>query len=118
MSAGLPFPTGGLVFPITTPRMAIIYGPILNVDGSACNFATVTFNSLVQQVINGVAVQPIITSRRTDSTGLLQPVSLPWGLTVVVKVSWNGVTYPPSQAIVPQMEFVTLSQLMQGPGGD
>jgi len=98
--------------------MATVSGAVLALDATPLANATVTFNSLVQQILSGIAVQPIITSRRTDSNGILQPVALPWGLTVIVKVSWNGVTYPPTQAIVPEMDSLTLSQLFQGGSGN
>jgi hypothetical protein len=91
-----------------------ITGTVQNIDGSNCANCTVTFNSQVTQVLNGVTYQPLITSTTTDSSGNLTQITLPQGLAVQIQVSENGQTFAPYSAIVPFLSTVTFDELNQG----
>lgn len=91
-----------------------ITGTVQNIDGSNCANCSVTFDSQITQVLNGVTYQPLIASTTTDALGNLTAISLPQGLTVQIAVSENGQTFAPYTAIVPFLSAATFDQLNQG----
>jgi len=100
----------------------LVTGIVAQADGSPCEDATVTWDSVVTQVVNGQPVQPVIVSTSTDHSGNLQAISLVQGLVMQQRVTTIGVTYPPTTVIVPFLESCAFSQLQTltssgSPGG-
>lgn len=91
-----------------------ITGTVQNVDSTPCPNCTITFNSLITQVVGGVTYQPVLASTTTDNNGVLSQISLPQGLAVQITVTENGQTFPPTQSIVPFSPAVDFDAMNQG----
>ena len=83
--------------------MCVVMGGVSRIDGSLMPYATVTFNSMVQQIVNGQTLQPFLVSRDTDDAGNLTAVSLVQGMAMQVLVSDGGVTYPATTVMIQRM---------------
>lgn len=95
--------------------MCRVNGPVNRGDGTSAPYATVTFNSMVAQSVQGHTVQPLVVSRDTDRTGLLIAVSLVQGLSMQVLVTDGGVTYPAATVLIPFLSAATFSQILTMP---
>jgi hypothetical protein len=111
-----PFQQSGAPTPYATPPLCTVSGTVTGPDGSAWAYATVTFNSHGVQVLGGIAVQPFMVSASTDVNGNLAAINLAQGLMLQVRVSYSGVTYPPSTAFVPAASTANFSDLFSWGG--
>lgn len=84
-----------------------ISGTVLDGAGNPVPNASIVFNPVVSQVVQGQFYQPIVLSTLTGDDGAIIPVSLPWGL--VIQVTVNSAA--PFSCIVPAIGAVSFGAL-------
>jgi hypothetical protein len=85
-----------------------ISGTVLDGAGNPLANATIIFDSLIPQTINGQYIQPVSLSSLTDDSGVMIPVELAQGLSIQVTV--NAAT--PCQCTVPYVGALSFGTLV------
>lgn len=86
---------------------AVISGKVLDAAGNPVPNASIVFNPVIAQVVQGQFVQPVIVNTLTGDDGTMIPVSLPWGL--VVQITVNNAA--PFSVIIPAIGAVSFGAL-------
>lgn len=84
-----------------------ISGKVLDGGGSPVPNASIVFNPVVPQVVQGQYVQPILLNSLTGDDGTMLPIALPWGL--VVQITVNNAA--PFTVVVPSIGAVSFGAL-------
>ena len=100
----------------TTPATCSITGTVYDQGAFPVSYATIYFNSLTTQVVNGGVIYPVIKTSTTDVSGNLSTTALVQGVYVQITIcqTFGGGCGAPITGFVPIATTTTFQNLIAG----